>query len=61
MDGREELIEEGFVDTFADLLYGGGWMDRGEEVFRDCNWALVSIKLCFVACVTDSVFHHRSI
>lgn len=41
MDGREEIIEEGFMDVFCDLLYAGGWMDRGEEVFRDCNWALV--------------------
>lgn len=44
MDGREEIVEEGFIDVFCDLLYSGGWLDRGEEVFRDCNWALV--RLC---------------
>lgn len=42
--GSEEVIEEAFVDVFCDLVYGGGWMDleRGEELDRDCNWALVS-------------------
>lgn len=39
----EEVIEEAFVDVFCDLVYGGGWMDidRGEDVDRECNWALV--------------------
>ncbi|KAF9650428.1 hypothetical protein BDM02DRAFT_1433931 [Thelephora ganbajun] len=42
----EEVIEEAFVDVFCDLVYGGGWMDieRGEEVDRECNWALVEYK-----------------
>jgi hypothetical protein len=41
----EEVIEEAFVDVFCDLVYGGGWMDieRGEELDRECNWALVRI------------------
>ena len=41
--GSEEVIEEAFVDVFCDLVYGGGWMDteRGEELDRECNWALV--------------------
>lgn len=41
--GSEEVIEDGFLDVFCDLIYGGGWMDveRLEEVDRDCNWALV--------------------
>jgi hypothetical protein len=41
--GSEEMVEEAFLDVFCDLVYGGGWMDmeRGEEVDRDCNWALV--------------------
>lgn len=41
--GREEWVEESFVDVFCDLIYGGGWMDleRAEEVERECNWALV--------------------
>jgi hypothetical protein len=43
----EEVIEEAFVDVFCDLVYGGGWMDieRGEEVDRECNWALVRITV----------------
>ncbi|KAF8577497.1 hypothetical protein K439DRAFT_1364585 [Ramaria rubella] len=40
----EEAIEEGFLDAFCDLLYGSGWVDRGEQTFRDCNWALVEYK-----------------
>jgi len=43
----EEVIEEAFVGVFCDLVYGGGWMDieRGEEVDRECNWALVRIMI----------------
>ena len=43
----EEVIEEAFVGVFCDLVYGGGWMDieRGEEVDRECNWALVRITV----------------
>lgn len=43
----EEVIEETFVDVFCDLVYGGGWMDveRGEDVDRECNWALVRIMV----------------
>jgi len=45
--GSEEVIEECFVDVFCDLIYGSGWMDleRGEDLNRDCNWALVSFLL----------------
>ncbi|KAH7886807.1 hypothetical protein F5I97DRAFT_1870488 [Phlebopus sp. FC_14] len=44
--GSEEMIEEAFMDVFCDLLYGGGWMDteRGEEIDRECNWALIEFK-----------------
>ena len=38
------MIEEGFLDVFASLVYGGGWMDRAETTFRECNWALVSVS-----------------
>ena len=41
--GSEEVVEEAFVDVFCDLVYGGGWMDRREASFRDCNWALVCL------------------
>lgn len=43
----EEVIEEPFVDVFCDLVYGGGWMDaeRGEDIDRECNWALVRITV----------------
>ena len=44
----EEVVEEAFLDVFCDLVYGGGWMDieRGEDVDRECNWALVRITVC---------------
>ncbi|KAI5118498.1 hypothetical protein M0805_003998 [Coniferiporia weirii] len=44
LDGREVVVEEGFLDLFCDLLYGGGWMDRAETTFRECNWALVEFR-----------------
>jgi hypothetical protein len=39
------MIEEGFLEVFASLIYGSGWMDRTETTFRDCNWALVRLWL----------------
>ncbi|KAG8874786.1 hypothetical protein FS842_000515 [Serendipita sp. 407] len=42
--GREEMVEEGFIEVFASLVYGSGWMDRAEVTFRECNWALVEFK-----------------
>lgn len=42
--GREEMVEEGFLEVFASLVYGSGWMDRTEHTFRECNWALVEFK-----------------
>ena len=43
--GPEEFVEEAFIDVFCDLVWGGGWMDleRGEEIDRECNWAIVSV------------------
>ncbi|KIL57157.1 hypothetical protein M378DRAFT_1029718 [Amanita muscaria Koide BX008] len=43
---NEEVIEEAFLDVFCNLIYGGGWMDgeRYEEIDRDSNWALVSVR-----------------
>ena len=37
---NEDIIEEPFLGVFCDLIYGG-WLDRSELIFRDCNWALV--------------------
>lgn len=45
--GGEEAVEQGFLDIFCDLLYGSGWIDRDEQTFRECNWALVSIPYMF--------------
>lgn len=44
--GIEEVVEEGFLTVFCDLIYGGGigWMDRAELSFRESNWALVEFK-----------------
>jgi hypothetical protein len=39
--GQEQVVEEGFIEVFTQLVYGGGWMERTETTFRDCNWALV--------------------
>ncbi|KAG8824394.1 hypothetical protein FRC17_009122 [Serendipita sp. 399] len=42
--GREEMVEEGFIEVFTSLVYGSGWMDRAEVTFRECNWAMVEFK-----------------
>lgn len=35
-------VEEAFVDCWADLMMGGGWLDREELTFKEANWAIVS-------------------
>lgn len=37
----ELLLEEPFVDCWADLLISAGWMDRSDMTLRECNWAIV--------------------
>jgi hypothetical protein len=44
--GGEEAVEEGFVSIFCDFLAGGGWVDRAEGTFRECNWVMVRALLC---------------
>lgn len=40
--GGEVVLEEAFVDAWADLLISAGWMEREETTLRECNWAIVS-------------------
>jgi hypothetical protein len=35
-------IEEAFMDCWADLMNGAGWIERDELTFKEANWALVS-------------------
>lgn len=35
-------IEEAFVDCWADLMMGTGWVEREELTFKESNWAIVS-------------------
>lgn len=37
-------IEEAFLDCWADLMMGAGWMDRNELTFKEANWAFVEYK-----------------
>lgn len=39
--GPQIVLEEAFVDAWADLLISAGWMDREEMTLRECNWAIV--------------------
>lgn len=39
----ELLIEEPFVDCWADILISAGWMDRSDTTLRECNWAIVNL------------------
>ncbi|WWC73405.1 uncharacterized protein I206_107372 [Kwoniella pini CBS 10737] len=37
-------LEEAFVDCWADLIVGCGWVDREELTFRESNWAIIEYK-----------------
>jgi hypothetical protein len=39
------FVEEGFVDVWADLMMGAGWMDREELTFKEANWAIVRVQI----------------
>lgn len=39
-------IEEAFMDCWADLMMGAGWVERDELTFKEANWALVSLSRC---------------
>jgi hypothetical protein len=41
-------VEEAWVDCWADLMMGGGWMEREELTFKEANWALVRVYSCRV-------------
>jgi hypothetical protein len=34
-------IEEAFMDCWADLMMGSGWVERDELTFKESNWVLV--------------------
>ncbi|KAF4583846.1 hypothetical protein EYR40_002341 [Pleurotus pulmonarius] len=48
--GGEEVVEEGFVDVFCDLVCGSGWLEvelertASDLLDRECNWALVEFR-----------------
>lgn len=46
VDGKGGVyLEEAWVDVWADLMLGAGWMDREELTFREANWAIVRFVL----------------
>lgn len=46
-------IEEAFVDCWADLMMGAGWVERDELTFRESNWAIVSFTVLTFAIVAQ--------
>ncbi|WVQ75289.1 hypothetical protein IAR50_004903 [Cryptococcus sp. DSM 104548] len=45
VDGKGRVyVEEVWVDAWADLMVGGGWIDREERTFREANWVLMEYK-----------------
>jgi hypothetical protein len=38
---EEVWVDKDFVDCWADLLVGGGWMEEGELTYRRANWVMV--------------------
>lgn len=46
VDGKGGVyLEEAWVDVWADLMLGAGWMDSEELTFREANWAIVRFVL----------------
>jgi hypothetical protein len=43
-------IEEAFMDCWADLMNGAGWIERDELTFKEANWALASSLAHRVVC-----------
>ncbi|KAK8849410.1 hypothetical protein IAR55_004742 [Kwoniella newhampshirensis] len=41
---RWAFVEEAFVDCWADLMMGGGWIDREELTYREANWAFIEYR-----------------
>ncbi|OWZ45114.1 hypothetical protein C356_03199 [Cryptococcus neoformans c45] len=45
VDGKGGVyVEEAWIDVWADLMLGAGWVDREELTFREANWAIVEYK-----------------
>ncbi|KAG9096851.1 hypothetical protein FRC06_008265 [Ceratobasidium sp. 370] len=42
--GQEWVVEEAFLDCWADLIWSSGWCEREERTHRDSNWALIDFK-----------------
>ncbi|KAG8686107.1 hypothetical protein FRC08_012743, partial [Ceratobasidium sp. 394] len=42
--GQEWVVEEAFLDCWADLIWSSGWSEREEGTHRDSNWALIDFK-----------------
>ena len=44
------FVEEAFLDFWADIVVGCGWVDRRELTFRKANWVIVSliVQLCLM-------------
>ncbi|KAG8778196.1 hypothetical protein FRC12_025108 [Ceratobasidium sp. 428] len=42
--GQEWVVEEAFLDCWADLIWSSGWCEREEGTHRDSNWALIDFK-----------------
>ncbi|KAG9119317.1 hypothetical protein FRC07_005708 [Ceratobasidium sp. 392] len=42
--GQEWVVEEAFLDCWADLIWSSGWSEREERTHRDSNWALIDFK-----------------
>lgn len=36
-------VEAAFIEFWADLGMGAGWVDTGERTFRETNWVFVSL------------------
>ncbi|KAG9073683.1 hypothetical protein FS749_014793, partial [Ceratobasidium sp. UAMH 11750] len=44
MADQKWVVEEAFLDCWADLIWSSGWSEREERIYRDSNWALIDYK-----------------
>lgn len=48
--GQEWVVEEAFLDCWADLIWSSGWSEREERTHRDSNWAMVRLDSYLLFC-----------
>ena len=55
-------VEEAFLDCWADLMMGAGWLDREELTFKEANWAIVChMPDCGIVLILDGQIEYKAL